>query len=31
MKGVGHFVMLENPATFDKLLQEAVNELVGIK
>jgi pimeloyl-ACP methyl ester carboxylesterase len=31
MKGVGHFVMLENPATFDKLLQEAVNELVTLK
>jgi pimeloyl-ACP methyl ester carboxylesterase len=30
MKGVGHFVMLEDPATFDKLLQEAVEELVKI-
>jgi pimeloyl-ACP methyl ester carboxylesterase len=31
MKGVGHFVMLEDPATFDKLLQESVDELVKMK
>ena len=29
MKGVGHFVMLENPEEFDKLLNESVNELIG--
>ena len=27
MKGVGHFVMLEDPAKFNQLLQEAINEL----
>lgn len=27
MKGVGHFVMLEDPDKFNKLLQEAINEL----
>ena len=31
MKGVGHFVMLEDPATFDKLLQESIDELVNDK
>jgi pimeloyl-ACP methyl ester carboxylesterase len=31
MNKVGHFVMLEDPATFDKLLQESVNELVKMK
>jgi len=28
MKGVGHFIMLEDPATFNKLLQESIEELV---
>lgn len=28
MKGVGHFIMLEAPAEFDKLLQESIDELV---
>jgi pimeloyl-ACP methyl ester carboxylesterase len=28
MKGVGHFVMLENPNEFNRLLQESVDELV---
>ncbi len=28
MRGVGHFVMIEDPATFDKLLEGAVTELV---
>lgn len=28
MKGVGHFIMLEDPAKFDQLLQESVDELV---
>ena len=28
MKGVGHFVMLENPKEFDKLLSESINELI---
>jgi hypothetical protein len=27
MPGSGHFVMLDNPKLFDKLLQEAVGEL----
>lgn len=27
MKGVGHFVMLEDPAKFNQLLNEAINEL----
>jgi pimeloyl-ACP methyl ester carboxylesterase len=31
MKGVGHFVMLDDPATFDKLLQESIDELVTSK
>ena len=29
MKGVGHFVMLEDPAKFNQLLNEAINELSG--
>ncbi|MCL6099029.1 MAG: alpha/beta hydrolase [Bacteroidetes bacterium] len=28
MKGIGHFIMLEDPAGFDKLLQESIDELV---
>ena len=28
MKNVGHFIMLEAPAEFDKLLQESIDELV---
>ena len=28
MKGIGHFIMLEDPALFDKLLQESIDELV---
>jgi pimeloyl-ACP methyl ester carboxylesterase len=31
MKGVGHFVMLENPQEFNRLLQESVNELVNMQ
>jgi pimeloyl-ACP methyl ester carboxylesterase len=27
MKGVGHFVMLEDPAKFNQLLQESIDEL----
>jgi pimeloyl-ACP methyl ester carboxylesterase len=28
MKGVGHFVMLEDPAKFNQLLQESIDELI---
>ncbi|MCL4549292.1 MAG: alpha/beta hydrolase [Bacteroidetes bacterium] len=28
MKGIGHFIMLEDPVGFDKLLQESIDELV---
>ncbi len=28
MKGIGHFIMLEDPAQFDKLLQESIDELM---
>ena len=31
MKGVGHFVMLEDPQKFNKLLQESIDELVRTK
>jgi pimeloyl-ACP methyl ester carboxylesterase len=31
MKGVGHFVMLENPDEFNRLLQESINELVKMQ
>lgn len=31
MKGVGHFIMLEAPAEFDKLLQESIDELLKPK
>jgi len=31
MKGVGHFVMLENPQEFNRLLQESVTELVKMQ
>ncbi|MCX6174899.1 MAG: alpha/beta hydrolase [Ignavibacteriales bacterium] len=27
MKGIGHFIMLEDPAKFDQLLQESIDEL----
>lgn len=27
MKGIGHFIMLEDPAKFNKLLQESIDEL----
>ncbi len=29
MEGVGHFVMLENPGEFNRLLAEAIEELTG--
>lgn len=28
MKGIGHFIMLEDPTQFDKLLQESIDELL---
>ncbi len=31
MKGIGHFIMLEDPAGFDKLLQESIDELLKNK
>lgn len=31
MKGFGHFIMLENPDEFNRLLQESVNELVKMQ
>lgn len=31
MNGVGHFIMLEDPAKFDQLLQESIDELVRKK
>jgi pimeloyl-ACP methyl ester carboxylesterase len=31
MNGVGHFVMLEDPQKFNKLLQESIDELVRTK
>ncbi len=29
MTGVGHFVMMEDPATFNRLLSEIVEEFAG--
>jgi len=31
MKGVGHFIMLENPQEFNRLLQESIDQLVKLK
>lgn len=31
MKGVGHFLMLENPQEFNHLLQESIDQLVKLK